>query len=421
MMSRLTIFLIFTFYAVSLSAKPLNVAVKAKSAILMNAGTGAVLFEKNSNRKSYPASTTKIFTAICALETFEGQLDKVLTATADAIGSIKSAAKVKADHKLPSWWVEVGSTHVGIKKGEKLSLRTLLYGALVASGNDACNVISSDLGEGSIPKGIERINAYLKDHGCASTHLKNPHGLHHPEHYTTAYDLAKVTKHALKNPLFRKIVGTTKFRRPKSNKQDGTVWVQSNRLITNTPYYYEPAIGVKTGFTSKASHCLVAAAEREGRTLIAVVLGCPKSSDKYKDAKALFEAAFAEKPMEKMVLSPGKQPHILELDGLSIPSYLEQGVKLRYFPSEEPDLKVFLEWDEVQIPIAQGERMGDLKVYDQSKTLLASVPLLAATPVRSSWLYQLFGFHNHSLIAFGIAGVMLGFLLIWPRVFQTKR
>lgn len=421
MMNRFNIFLIFVFIVGALAAKPLNVSVKAKSAILINADSGAVLFEKGSNKRSYPASTTKIFTVICALEAFEGDLDKVFTATADAIGSIKTSEKVKSNYKLPSWWVEVGSTHVGIKKGEKLSLRTLLYGAMVPSGNDASNVICRYLGGGSIPEGIERINKHLKSKGCNATNLTNPHGLHHPEHYTTASDLAKITKYALKNQVFQEIIRTKKYRRPKSNKQDETIWVQLNRLITDSSYYYAPAIGVKTGFTSKASHCLAAAAEKNGRTLIAVVLGCPKSGDKFKDAKALFEAAFAEKPMEKMVLVSGNQPHALEVDGVMISTYLDQGLKLRFFPSEKPDLKVFLEWEDVQTPIAKGVKVGAIKVYDQSETLLASVPLLAATSARSSWMYQLFGFHNHPLIAFGIAGIMLFALLIWPRVFQTKR
>src|SRR6185437_6437502 len=143
--------------------------------------------------------------------------------------------------------------------GEEMPLKEYLYGMMVRSGNDAANVIAEYV-SGSIPTFMQELNDYLKQIGCLNTTFCNPHGLHHPDHKTTAFDMALLTREAMKNPVFREIVSTVRHKRPKTNKRPAAVLVQTNRIIkSGTQYYYPKAIGVKTGYHSRAQNTLVAA------------------------------------------------------------------------------------------------------------------------------------------------------------------
>src|ERR1700722_10906270 len=172
----------------SLFSIPLNITIQAEAAILMNAKTGAILYEKNSKELCYPASITKIATALYALKLKEDKLEEILTAQQDDLATATQEAWQKANYTLPSHWLTPGGTHIGLKVGEKMSLEDLLYGMLLASGNDASNVIARYAGEGSIPQFIKGLNSYLKQLGCLATTFYNPHGLFHPKHQVTAYD-----------------------------------------------------------------------------------------------------------------------------------------------------------------------------------------------------------------------------------------
>ena len=375
------------FFAESACAEPLKVSVRAKSAILMNADTGAILFEKNAHKKLHPASITKIITASYGLKRKRETLDQFVTASQESIGSVSSTAKRRSKYTLPAHWIEVGGAHIGLKRGEKLKFETLLYGMMLASGNDAANLIAEHV-SGTIPGFSEEITTYAKSLGCENTVFKNPHGLHHPEHITTAYDMALIAKDALQDPLFRKIVSTVRYTRPKTDRQSATTWVQTNRLLKTSPFTYDKAIGVKTGYHSNAGYTLVAAAEDNGRRLIAVLLGCKDSNHRYQDAIALFDKAFAEETQERVLLSSGLQPYSYEIadSSLSVPTKIDQGVKVRFYPSEEPNLKAWLDWDTVELPIYEGDQVGLIHVSNQEGDELASVPLIAAKDVSNSWL-----------------------------------
>lgn len=270
----------------------LRLDIKSRGAILMNADTGQILFARRADIAFHPASTTKIATALFALRAHpKAPLSMRIVAQRRWLQSIAPKKKRQLGFKTPPYWIECGSTHVGIKSGEILTLGDLYYGTLVASGNDAANLLAAHT-SGTVEQFMLDLNRYLKSIGCVNTRFKNPHGLHHPGHFTTPRDLALMTKRALKDPLFCRIVATKQYAKAASNKQEKTIWLQTNRLLLKGKMRYEKAIGVKGGYTSESKHSLVAAARDGKRRFIAVLLGAQSSDDKYDDAIALLNAAF---------------------------------------------------------------------------------------------------------------------------------
>ena len=369
-------------------SEPLKLSVNADSAILINADTGAILYQKNPHAVLYPASITKVATAAYALHIGGNQLNKVITADLEALVSISEDAKRRSNYSQPAYWLVPGGTHIGIKKGEQLKLKDLLFGMMVASGNDAANVVAQDLG-GTIPQFMEKLNAYVKTLGCQKTSFYNPSGLHHPKHVTTANDMALITREALKNPSFCEIVSTIRFTRPKTNKQEATVLVQTNKLLKPGKHHYSKAIGVKTGYTSQAQNTFVAAARNDGRTLIAVMLKTKEREDIFKDATKLFEAAFNQPKVQRTVAKAGPQKYALEHEGTakSISTYIEENFILEYYPAEEPSVKGLIYWDAIKLPVAKGQKIGELQIQTDDGKTLHSAPLLAQEDVKSTWSY----------------------------------
>lgn len=379
------------FGSSQLAAAPLAVTVNAESAILMNADTGAILYEKNAKTPQYPASITKIATALYALKHKSDALHEVVTAEQESIVSIGEDAKRRANYSLPAYWLVPGSTHIGIKRGEQIAFKDLLYGMMVASGNDASNVIAQHVGE-DIPAFMAGVNAYLKEIGCENTTFYNPHGLHHPKHMTTAYDMAVMTREAVKNPVFCEIVSTVRYTRPKTNKQESTTLVQTNRLLRSGKLNYPAAFGVKTGYTSSAQNTFVAAAKKDDRVLIAVLLKSKEREDIFRDAAKLFEAAFNQPKVERVLVKAGQQKYTLELEGAEAPvtTYVATDHSIVYYPAEEPKLKALLVWEQpLELPIAKGQRVGVLRLQDGHGNVLTTVPLLAQEDVSSSWLHSI--------------------------------
>lgn len=386
----------------ALQATPLEVSVTAETAILMNQETGAILFEKNSHKKMYPASITKIATALYTLSVYEDKLDTVITSEHDDVAWISKDAKKRSSYTLPSYWLEPDGTHIGIKQGETLPLLDLLYGMLIASGNDASNVIARFIG-GTIPRFTEELNQYLKQIGCLNTHFCNPHGLHHPDHMTTAYDMALIAKEAMKYPIFKQIVKSTSHLRPKTNKQEPSILPQSNKLLKKGTLYYSPATGIKTGWTSDAKNTFVGSAEYNGRKLIVVLMQVNDREELFKQARKLFEAAFKEKSVQKVLLHKGKQKYLLNLPDAASPieTYLLKDVCVDYFPSEEPELICKLHWNTLSIPIKKDQQIGSLLIMNKNGYVFQSVPLFAFNNVSKNWktnFLSYFTFKNFSPI-----------------------
>ena len=238
-------------------------SVSAEGAVLVDGSSGRVLYEKNSDKRLYPASTTKIMTALVTLET----LDELgLGPDSKVIVPVEAAG------------VEGSSLY--LKAGEKLSLEELLYGLMLQSGNDSAEAIAVCVG-GTRETFVEKMNLKAEQLGCSGTHFVNPSGLFEENHYTTAGDLAIIAAEAMKREDFREIVGAQKW----ASEETDRSFVNKNKTVFN----YEGGNGVKIGFTKKSGRTLVASAEREGKELIAVVL---RDGNWFNDAYALMDYGF---------------------------------------------------------------------------------------------------------------------------------
>lgn len=247
--------------------------VAAPSAILIDAETGKVLYSKNADAKMYPASTTKIMTGMLAAQ--YGNLDEQVTASPNVVK------------------IERGSSQIYIVPDEVLTMEQLLYALLLESANDSAIAIAEHVG-GSIEDFVEMMNAKAKELGAVNTHFVNPHGLHNENHYTTARDLSTLAREAMRNPIFRQIVGTFHYEIPQTNKQDARNYItNTNKMVwtINNKYKYENAIGIKTGYTKEAKNCLVGGASKNGMELISVILG-DENGSLYPDSIALLEYGF---------------------------------------------------------------------------------------------------------------------------------
>lgn len=246
----------------------------AKSCLLLDGPTGEVLFDINSRQQMYPASTTKIMTLLVSLAA--GGLNDTVTIPS-------CAADIPADSSL-----------VPVSPGEKMTKRDLLYGLMIRSGNDAANAIA-ELDAGSVEKFVALMNQKAMELGMTNSHFANPHGYHDSNHYTTAYDLALVTQAGLTDPTFCQIVTCLNYTLPATNKRDELTIKNIYEIFDPYSEYYLPyAAGVKSGYTSLAGFCYVGAAQKDGRTLIAVILNAPSRNRAWLDLRKLFEYGFAK-------------------------------------------------------------------------------------------------------------------------------
>ena len=272
--------IIFPFVPIS-SANEVSESpsVSAESYFIMDNRTNKVLYSKEENKKMYPASTTKILTAILVLE--NSNLDDVVTASYDAIMSVPE-----------------GYSSAKIQIGEQLTVEQLLELLLVPSANDAANVLAEHIG-GTIDSFVTMMNTKINELGLTNTHFTNVYGLHHENHYTTAHDLAFMMKYCLKNDTFRKIAGKASCAIPATNMYGTRSYNSTNELlISNNKNYYKYLTTGKTGFTSQAKECLVSSAYKDNLELICVVLG---SNSRFNDTKTLHEHVFSNYSIKNIV------------------------------------------------------------------------------------------------------------------------
>lgn len=271
--------------------------IHSPSALLMDLNSGKILYEKNINQKMYPASLTKVMTAILTLENCE--LDEVATVSYDAVMSISS-----------------GYVTANLQVGEEVTVEQLLYVLMVASANDAAVVLAEHVSN-SVEDFADLMNNKAKEIGCTNTNFLNPYGAHDENHYSSAYDLALMSKYAMQNETFRTLVSTTSYMLPATNKYD-----KEDRFFTTTNpllivnnndrpdnYYYKYATGIKTGFTTPAKNCLIASANKGNLELLTVVLGAGQTpeglSHKNMDTINLFEYGYDNYVLREVIKSGG--------------------------------------------------------------------------------------------------------------------
>ncbi|MGN1330800.1 MAG: D-alanyl-D-alanine carboxypeptidase family protein [Clostridia bacterium] len=277
------------------NTQELEASIDSGAVLILEETTGKVIYEQNGYKRMFPASTTKIMTAILTIENCN--LDETATASEYAINSIPE-----------------GYTNASIQVGEVLTVKDLLYALMVTSANESAIVLAEHVA-GSEEAFCWMMNDKAKEIGCQDTHFVNPNGIHSEDHYSTAYDLALIANYAMQNETFREIVKTTSYTLPSTN-----AYPREDRTFTNTNsliiydnrnradnYYYEYATGIKTGYTSQAGNCLVSSAEKNGMSYITVVLNAPVGytaagtiSHRYLDTIALFNFAFDNYSFRKL-------------------------------------------------------------------------------------------------------------------------
>ena len=348
--------------------------VSARGAVLLEAGSGDVIFGQNQHARLPMASTTKIMTALVALECLP--TDTVVTVTAESVG--------------------VEGSSIYLTEGEQLTLEQLLYALLLESANDAATAIAVAVG-GSVEGFAALMNEKATELGLTGTHFVNPHGLDHEDHYTTAYELAVIAATALENPVFREICATERMTIPLRGEEGVRLLLNHNRLLDS----YEGCIGVKTGYTKKTGRCLVSAASREGVTLIAVTLNAP---DDWRDHTAMLDYGFG---LYRSVT-------LCEPAFYSAPLWVVNGTREYVMAENTASLAVVLRRDHgavtcvvelprfVFAPVRSGMPLGFLRFYEElrdgSRRELGCVPLTAAYGAESITYPKGFGNRLRSLL-----------------------
>jgi D-alanyl-D-alanine carboxypeptidase (penicillin-binding protein 5/6) len=327
------------------------VDISSSSAILMDAGTGTILFEKNPHEKMEPASITKIMTLIIAFEAIES-------------GKVNLSDIVRVSER--AW--KTGGSQVFLGPGEEQSLETLLKCIVVASANDASTAVAEYIG-GSVEGFVKLMNDKAKELGMTNSNFTNPHGLSDPEHYTTAYDIALMSRELVKYPMFFKWSTIwMDYLEHTDKKRDATMLANTNKLLGK----YEGVDGLKTGYHSKAGHCFAGTAKRGDFRLISVVLNAQSSNQRFEDTVKLLDYGFGHydsiKVVEKGMVQktiPVEKGHINEVNVIvteDVSILIEKGREEHISTKIDVPEKLFA-------PLNKNQAVGTLTVEQNGKAV----------------------------------------------------
>lgn len=322
-------FLLFSF---PLQKEAAHADTVSASEIVMDITSERILHKHNENAVLPMASTTKILTAIIIIEDCD----------------LNDVAEV------PSEATKAEGSSVYLKEGEHISVIELLYGLMLRSGND-CAVTLAVFHSGSIEKFAETMNERAKLYGASNSHFTNPHGLPDENHRSTAYDLAKITAHAMQNETFRKIVGTQYYRQRN--------WKNKNKMLVE----YEGATGVKTGYTVKAGRCLVSSACRNDMHLVCVVLNSP---DMFARSKELLNRSFAEYTPRKIASAQTIYSLKTDVPGKNCEARLKEDVYYPLTERENVKSKVILP-QKAYLPVKKDEKIGKIEFYLENQLIFS--------------------------------------------------
>lgn len=339
--------------AISFAAdNPSPPQITAYSAILVDAATGKVLYEKRCHARRPPASTTKIMTAILALEK----------------GSLES--KVSASTRAS----KTAFASLNLKPGETLTLKDLLYGLLLRSANDAAVCIAEHIA-GSEQNFVAMMNEKARKLGAKDTHFTNPHGLYDPKHYSTAYDLALMARYAVRIPTFSDIVSTKTARIERSMNEKDVYLKNTARFL----WRFNGADGIKTGYTREAGHCFVGSATRDRWRLISVVL---KSEDAGGDTAALLSYAFENLKQVCFTRKNEVVTTVAVANGVTdkVDLVARDDLALVLKSTAKAETRTDIDAEETKAPVAKGEKLGTLTGYLNGRKV-GSVDLVAANAV----------------------------------------
>lgn len=386
----LALIITMTIFIVSASAANVNfdpqLDLNSDYIYLINLDTDTPIFQKNADKKCYPASTTKIMTYIIVTEQIEDLEGTMIT--------IKQSVLDELDG--------TGSSISGLSEyvDEKLSVLELLNCMMIPSGNDAALVLADYISKGDVPEFIKLMNQKAEELGCKNTHFVNPHGLHDEDHYTTAYDMYKITEYAITTPHFTEITNTQTYYLSLDTESENPLTTTNNMINENDQedYYYEYARGIKTGTTDEAGYCLVSTAVKDGIAYLCVAMHSPCYDDNgdYRDngamldSKALYEWAFENMELQEVV---AEQTPVCEVNInyamdkdtlLLVPEYAYSTM----LPKEMSKNDITINSDvpeNIDTPITKGTLVGTATIYYKDQEL-TKVNLVASETIERSQL-----------------------------------
>ena len=401
--------------------------VEAKAAILVDGKTGEVLYGQNEHQQLYPASVTKVTTCLLVMEAVaEGKLsyDDMITVTASALSGL----------------AEDGST-ADIKEGEVLSARDLMYCMLLASANEACNILAEKV-SGSVSAFVDAMNQRVKDLGCENTHYVNASGLHDENHYSSAWDIYLITKEAMKHEEFMDFCNTTSYEIPATDISPKRTLHTTNSLLDNwnaVGYMYKYAQGIKTGHTSDAGYCLVSSAVKGEKELISVVLGAKRvnlddgsrRTQSFTETARLFEWGFNNFSVQEILSSTEmicELPVALSNEANYVALHPETSLSATLPNDVTPEQltrTVTLYEESANAPITEGTAYGELSI-SYGGQVRGTVKLVAYSDVSASpfltvkyALTQFFGKTIVKILSVLVLALVVVFVVY--RVFFAKR
>lgn len=307
--------------------------------IVMELNTNRVVHSLNQNEKKFMASTTKILTAITVIENCK--LDDIVEVKKETTG--------------------IEGSSIYLEAGEELSVKDLLYGLMLRSGNDCAETLAVHC-SGSIENFAELMNKTALNIGANNSNFVNPHGLHDDNHYTTAYDLALISCYAMKNSEFREIVATKSVEIPFTTRNYNRRLINKNKMLKD----FDGSTGIKTGFTKKAGRCLVSSAKRNGIEFICVVLNCPPMFEK---SKTLLSSAFNNYQNYKIMESDNIVKFI-DIDGIKCGICINKDIVLPLTQFEKDNLEIKLDIiKNLKKPIKKDQEIGYVKIYCKNNLL----------------------------------------------------
>ena len=401
---------------------------KSKGIQLINLDTDTVVYEKNADMKLEPASCTKIMTFIIAVENIDDLNGTKITAKKEVLNLLK----------------DTQSSTAGVLEGETLTAMQLLYCLMVPSGNDASVVLADYVGNGDQQKFVDMMNAKAQELGLKNTHFMNPHGLHNENHYTTAADLAVITKYAMNLPHFTEISSTVSYKLPATNVYPKERLIRTtNKMINSNSeggYYYQYAKGIKTGSHDQAGYCLVSTAIKNGYSYLCVALGAPSvdangktitEHEEMRDSKKLYQWAFSELELKSIISSDETVTDIPLAYAWDQDSLLLTAEKSfsTILPADVSVNSILVEYnlpEKVEAPIKKGDVIGTA-TYTYANQELTTVNLVASESVeRSELLHSLDVVKNivtsvWFIVIFSIIIVLLIVYLILAIVYNKKK
>lgn len=362
----------------ALAYEPNGFTVSAEAGMLVSMDTGEILYEKNADKKMYPASLTKIMTVILMLESeqFDPQ------------------AKIAMNSEVDKYITGTGSAVSSLKVGEEITQLDLLYYVLMSSAGDCAYLAAMKYG-GTVENFVAMMNSKAAELGLSGTHYENPVGLHNPENYTTVKDVKTLAEYALKNELFATACSETRYKVAATNMSGERTLSTTNFLLdATTNYYYSYARGVKTGFTDEAGRCLVSTASYNGYNYMCILMKCPNNTGKREEficSKELYRWAFNNFEYKKVAdsINPICEIEVkLSLDTDHLPLYLEEGfVTILPSDADMSTIKIvpYPDSETVDAPIKKGDCLGKAEVI-YAENVIGTVKLVAHDNVKKSSL-----------------------------------